>query len=332
MHLRASLGTAILLGLERGRMDAPPTTLYLMLGGECRLDCQYCMQARGAPRSDLLSRVVWPPFPLERVLGALAACEGVAERICIQMLSYPGMRDDLIELVLSLRAASGLPISVSVAPMPREGLEALREAGVSRVGISIDEASDVLFDAVRPGFGSPGGHWRALGDAMDVFGAATLHLIVGVGETDAEVIGAAARALAMRSEVALFAFTRLDDRLPFQRPTMARYRSMQVAVQLLREGVRFGSFTFDVCGTLTGIPQTPRGTSAIMTAGCPGCNRPCYNESPGGPLYNVPREPTEAEVSAARADIMSYGVAIGRGPVGKAQQARAGRDDGRHGA
>jgi biotin synthase len=34
----------------------------------------------------------------------------------------------------------------------------------------------------------------------------------------------------------------------------------------------------------------------FVTSGCPGCNRPYYNERPGGPLYNYPRQPLPEEV------------------------------------
>jgi biotin synthase len=35
---------------------------------------------------------------------------------------------------------------------------------------------------------------------------------------------------------------------------------------------------------------------AFMTTGCPGCNRPFYNERPSGPFYNYPRPLTEEEI------------------------------------
>jgi biotin synthase len=34
----------------------------------------------------------------------------------------------------------------------------------------------------------------------------------------------------------------------------------------------------------------------FLTSGCPGCNRPYYNERPGGPLYNYPRQPLPDEI------------------------------------
>ena len=36
---------------------------------------------------------------------------------------------------------------------------------------------------------------------------------------------------------------------------------------------------------------------AFQTVGCPGCNRPYYNERPSGPLYNYPRDLTMEELN-----------------------------------
>jgi len=35
--------------------------------------------------------------------------------------------------------------------------------------------------------------------------------------------------------------------------------------------------------------------SPFQTSGCPGCNRPYYNEKPSGPIYNYPRSLTREE-------------------------------------
>jgi biotin synthase len=51
-----------------------------------------------------------------------------------------------------------------------------------------------------------------------------------------------------------------------------------------------------------GIPKTQQhqiiqqGTP-FCTSGCPECNRPYYNERPGGPMYNYPRPPLPDEIN-----------------------------------
>jgi biotin synthase-related radical SAM superfamily protein len=46
---------------------------------------------------------------------------------------------------------------------------------------------------------------------------------------------------------------------------------------------------------------------AFQTSGCPDCNRPFYNERPGGPLYNYPRPLTPAEASKAITELALVG-------------------------
>jgi biotin synthase len=44
------------------------------------------------------------------------------------------------------------------------------------------------------------------------------------------------------------------------------------------------------------LQQVVETGSPFLTSGCPGCNRPYYNERPGGPLYNYPRQPLPEEI------------------------------------
>jgi biotin synthase len=62
--------------------------------------------------------------------------------------------------------------------------------------------------------------------------------------------------------------------------------------------------SFDLEGRITdfGVPSlllknVVESGIAFQTSGCPGCNRPYYNESPGGPLYNYPRKLKQNELT-----------------------------------
>jgi biotin synthase len=58
--------------------------------------------------------------------------------------------------------------------------------------------------------------------------------------------------------------------------------------------------TFDSTGRLVALGN--RGLlkgEAFETSGCADCNRPYYNEQPGGPLYNYPRPLTSEETERA---------------------------------
>jgi len=98
--IRASYGTAIAMGLIRAKLLARPTTAYLMTywPGRCSNDCAFCAQARSS-RADLekLSRVVWPAFRLEDVVGGLK--RGNFARICLQTIDYPGMIEDVFGIL-----------------------------------------------------------------------------------------------------------------------------------------------------------------------------------------------------------------------------------------
>ena len=62
--------------------------------------------------------------------------------------------------------------------------------------------------------------------------------------------------------------------------------------------------SFDDDGCLIGFGISERQLQEVIetgepfvTSGCPGCNRPYYNEKPGGPIYNYPRQPLPDEIA-----------------------------------
>jgi len=72
--IRVSIGSAIVLGLTKGIMDAEPTTTYMLTyrPEKCSANCGFCPQARmSKSRADMLSRVTWPPFPTELVISKI---------------------------------------------------------------------------------------------------------------------------------------------------------------------------------------------------------------------------------------------------------------------
>ena len=300
--IRVSYGTAIAVGLRRGKMLARPTTAYLMTywPGHCRNNCAFCVQARES-RADLekLSRITWPAFEVEEVLKALP--KGNFARICLQTIDYPGMVEDVLEL-LEAFAPLNLPVSVSITPVGRETLREFKERGVDYVGIGLDAAGERIYGEVKDSLYSWGEMWAFTRDVLDVLGPgkAFVHLIVGLGETDREMVETMARAYDMGAEVSLFAFTpvkgtRLENAKP---PSLERYRRIQLARYLLETGLAsLEDFTFDSDGNLTGFGISRERLVRLVppevfaTHGCPGCNRPYYNERPKREPYNFPARP-----------------------------------------
>lgn len=308
-QIRLSLGTAIILGLTKGKLDAKPTTAYLMTyrKGKCSANCAFCPQALSSKSSsELLSRVTWPTYQTSKALIALTDAYklGKVRRICIQALNYPDVFLHLEALVKEIKRISEIPISVSCQPLKKENLQLLKDTGVERVGIALDAATEAIFNKVK---GSGRGRlyswenqFRLFHEALKIFGKSKVstHLIVGLGETEKQIVLVIQQCFEIGVLPALFAFTPIcGTALGNQpQPSIAAYRRIQLARYLIVQGqARFGDFIFDNAGEIVGFgierqllePIISSG-KPFQTSGCPDCNRPFYNEKPSGPLYNYP--------------------------------------------
>ncbi len=311
--IRVSEASGALLGLWSRKLSAKPTTCYLMtyLEGKCSANCLFCPQSRSSVSdSDKLSRVSWPECDFEVFEKHFSENQEKFKRICIQALNYPGVVEDLCEVAFSLKEISGIPLSVSCQPLVKDDMKKLKKKGVDRLGIPIDGATPEVFDSIKGR--SAGGPYRwersieALEKAVEVFdGEVSTHLIVGLGESDEEMLKRIQFFKKRGVEVALFAFTPikgsvLEDK---KKPTIDRYRRIQLAKYLIEEGlVNFNDMSFEN-GNLTsfGFSSNVLRESIIsgdpfLTSGCPGCNRPYYNETPLGPVYNFPEEPSSEDL------------------------------------
>lgn len=313
--IRVSVGTAIVFGITEGKLDAEPTTAYLMTYrmGKCTANCGFCSQARASKSSaELLSRVTWPTFPTPTVLKALAekAKQEKIKCVCIQALNYPEVFGHLEALVKEIKKGSAVPVSVSCQPLNKTNIQRLAQAGFDRLGIALDAATEAIFDKVK---GAGGAYtWQnqftQLNEAITVFGKGNVstHVIVGLGETEKEATEVIQRCVDMGVLPALFAFTpirgtALEGELP---PKLESYRRVQLARYLIVHGkTRTEKMKFDKEGKITGfgvaseaLETEVEGGLPFRTSGCPGCNRPYYNEKPGGPLYNYPMPPSKIEI------------------------------------
>lgn len=320
-NIRISTGSAVVLNLSRGRLDAKPTTIYLLTfrNEKCSANCGFCPQARESrSRADMLSRVTWPIFPTREVVDGIerATRDDAIKRVCIQTLNYPEVFNDILLLVREIKSRSILPISVSSQPLSPERLKALLEAGVNRVSIALDAATENLFNKVKgQNIGGPY-RWerqrKALNEAVRVFGEGSVstHLIVGLGETEKELCQTIQWCVDSGVYPGLFAFTpipgtALENNPP---PSLGHYRRVQVAHYLItRREIRLENMEFDDSDRVTnfGISKKQLGKvietgEPFLTSGCLGCNRPYYNERPGGPLYNYPRQPQFEEIAEAK--------------------------------
>jgi biotin synthase len=315
--IRVSIGSAIVIGLINGRLDAKPTTAYLMTykRGKCTANCSFCPQAKGSQgKADMLSRISWPIFPAEKVLKglALAAAEGSIKRVCIQALNYPYVFSHILAIVKAAKQRVNIPISISCQPLIIENLRLLAEAGVERVGIPIDAATEELFNKIKGAEAGGPYRWenqfKLLSEAVNIFGKGKVstHLIVGLGETEEEMVKTIQECVDMGVLPALFAFTPISGTLleKHAQPQLPSYRRIQVARYLIVNGIaRSENMTFNKEGMIEDfgveketIMKIVRSGAPFLTSGCPNCNRPYYNEKPRGPIYNYPRKLTEKEL------------------------------------
>ncbi len=322
--IRISIGSAIVLGLMRGRLDAAPTTVYLLTyqSGKCSANCGFCSQARTSRgKADMLSRVSWPLFSTEQVFHRMERIDrrDPIKRVCIQALNYPTALEDVLNLAREIKSRVRAPISVSCQPLDQRQMKKLFEVGVDRVSIALDTATKELFDRVK---GTLAGgpyvweeHCRALKDAVQTFGdgSVSTHLIAGLGESEREIIRTIQWCVDMGVYPSLFAFTPIPGTAleKQSQPSLKYYRRLQIAHFLITRGkTRYENMKFSEDNDLTdfGVPEALvwrliKTGRPFLTSGCPDCNRPYYNEKPGGPIYNYPRQPSKEEITKIEKEI-----------------------------
>jgi biotin synthase len=285
-----------------------------MIGEECVGACRFCAQARDSQAgSKYLSRIVWPEFDLETVLDAFRSRETPIKRVCFQTLRDPNLITDLLTAVDQIHKVTDLPISICINPVDRQTLVRLKQAGVDRVGVGLDCATRETFEIIKPGFSWSRYH-RFIDDIVDVFETGSVHLIVGLGDSDEAIIRKIQAFHDRRCYVALFAYTPVrGTHLDLPQPDVGRYRALQLARDLItRDRAQFADMQFDD-GRLVSIDvsrdlleQAIEGGRPFRTSGCPNCNRPLYNERPGGTMYNYPAHLQAEERALAREELEAY--------------------------
>lgn len=321
--IRVSIGSAVVLGLMKGMLDAEPTTIYLLtyVSGRCLANCAFCPQARDSSgRADMLSRIVWPVFQTEDVIRrvGIAFKSRRIRRVCIQTLNYPNVFEDVTCLVQTIRTYSDIPISVSSQPLKREEMRTLARLGVNRVSIALDAATMELFDKIK-GREREGPylwqvHLETLEEAVKVFGrnSVTTHLIVGLGEKEEDIVRMIQWCVDKGVYPSLFAFTPIRGTAMANRPrpSISSYRRIQLAQYLITNLIsRYEDMMFnnesiiDYGVSKRHLQRIIETGEPFRTSGCPGCNRPYYNESPLGPIYNYPKKPRPEDIEKIKKEI-----------------------------
>ncbi len=315
-YVKVAFGTGAVLGLWRGQLASPPTTAHFLTYYEnrCSANCKFCPQARESTSGlQMLSRVLWPRFEFEKVLVALGNNLDEFKRVCVQAVNYPRIVEELCEIIGRIKNVCDLPISVSCQPLGANDMKKLADSGAERVSVALDAATPELFDKIKGDGYTWDGHIEALDNAKAIFGdRVSTHLIVGLGETEEEM----ARTIQFLHDrgiaIGLFAFTPVTGTPLSSRPKpdVASYRRIQLARFLIvndmsrAERTRFESGRIvDLGAEKDLLGRAIASGEPFLTSGCPDCNRPFYNESPRGPVYNYPRKLTSKEITVIQGQI-----------------------------
>jgi biotin synthase-related radical SAM superfamily protein len=311
--VRASSGTQAVLGMELMFMDAPPTTAYLQIYStkHCLANCLFCSQARDS-QGELkhIARGQYLPADLNEVVRRLGIAfeKKYVYRVCIQTAMYPDMWEDTVYLIRRIKNTCNIPISVSVFPLDDAKYHTLQELGVDHLVIPLDAATPELFYQIK-GAGAQGPfswdvHMDGLIRAATLFPHAGTHIIVGMGETDQDVIELIGRLYKKGIQSALFAYTPLSGTSwTGAKPDIRHYRRVQLAAYLIRKDiVHCNDLKFEN-GVVTyfglnrpDLEAIIRQGEAFLTTGCPHCNRPYATET-HDPVYNYPLLPDQSEIT-----------------------------------
>jgi len=308
-EVRVAFGTGVVLGLWRGQIIAPPTVAHFLTyyDGRCRANCKFCPQARESTADlKMLSRVSWPKFDLSKVIAALGQNSEKFQRVCVQAVNYPGVVDDICELVAGVKSVCDLPVTVSCQPLTTEDMSRLVDAGVDRVSVALDAATPEIFSQIKDSGYSWEGHLKALENAKPIFGdKVSTHLIVGLGEREEDLVRTIQFLHDRRVTIGLFAFTPIAG-TPLSkqpRPDVNSYRRIQLARFLIVKNLSSADQMSFKEGRIASfgvsddtMNKTVESGEPFGASGCPGCSRPFYNESPRGPFYNYPLKPKRNDV------------------------------------
>ena len=338
-YVQMSTAAAITLGIMAGRMHRCGCTrclnLLLTYPEGCRANCAYCGLARHreaerdyADRNFI--RVNWPAVPLEEVIDKVAR-DGAAtpfHRMCISMITHPRSDADTVTVLKQWSARidpATLPVSILSNPttMTREDVKRLRDLGADIFTVSLDAATPEIFDRTRgKGVQSPhtwAHYWEILMAARDIFGPQKFgaHIIVGMGETERDVLLLVQRLVDLGGHSHMFCFFPEKGSLMDHLPATPRdqWRRVQLARYLIDyRSARVESMSFDSAGRVTGygIAQSELESVigegvAFRTSGCPGkfrddvsaCDRP-YGDSPPSNIASFPFQPNRHDLRKIR--------------------------------
>ncbi|KYC45058.1 MAG: biotin synthase [Candidatus Methanofastidiosum methylothiophilum] len=284
MNVLFSLGSAVKLGLKKGTPLVDQRTCYLMMEGQCNAGCLFCIRPKEESK---LSRLPWYSSDLVKSIPYI---ESNFERVCIQSVNRDNFIFDLKEIISKF--SNKIPISASLSLKHYDEIELLH-GNVDKIGIGLDCVRKDIFKKIKPYY-SWNKTWKGLKKASEIFGDFNVvcHLISGLGETEEDMVKTFHKLFGLRIYPSLFALTPIKGTVYEQlsSPDILSYRRVQLAHYLITSDIKSSEdFTFNNGKIVYEIEDFSYLQEDIfITRGCPSCDRPFYNESPKGNIYNFP--------------------------------------------
>ena len=272
-YVQLSNAAAITLGIMGGRMYGCECTrclnLLLTYPEGCRANCAYCGLARHreaerdyADRNFI--RVDWPAVPMADIIDIVAKDPEASpfHRMCISMITHPRSEEDTFTVLKQWTDRidpDAIPVSILSNPttMTRDDVQKCKDLGADIFTVALDAATPDLFDRTRgKGVQSPHKwrkYWDTLLEARDVFGPEKFgaHIIVGMGETEYEVLNLIQELVDLGGHSHMFCFYPEEGSLMDHLPATPRdqWRRVQLARYLIDyRGVRVRAGGCHRCG------------------------------------------------------------------------------------
>jgi len=338
-YVQLSTAAAITLGIMGGRMHGCECTrclnLLLTYPEGCRANCAYCGLARHreadrdyADRNFI--RVDWPAVPMADIIDIVAGdpASSPFHRMCISMITHPRSEADTFAVLgqwTDRIDPDAIPVSILSNPttMTRDDVQRCRDLGADIFTVALDAATPELFDRTRgKGVQSPhkwSRYWEIMLEARDIFGPQKFgaHIIVGMGETEYEVLNVVQEIVDLGGHSHMFCFFPEQGSLMDHLPATPRdqWRRVQLARYLIDyRGVRVTQMRFDELGRVSdyGVSDSELADIidqgiAFRTSGCPGkfqddisaCDRP-YGDSPPSDIASYPFQPKKSDLKRIR--------------------------------
>ncbi len=338
-YVQLSTAAAITLGIMPGNMYRCECTrclnILLTYPEGCRANCAYCGLARHreadrdyADRNFI--RVDWPSVPMAQIAETVGRAPEASpfHRMCISMITHPKSDADTVAVLKTWTDhvdPDAIPISILSNPttMQRSDVQTLRDMGSDIFTVALDAATPELFDRTRgKGVQSPHNwkkYWEILEDARDIFGPKKFgaHIIVGMGETEAEILHLVQQLVDMGGHSHMFCFYPEEGSLMDHLPATPRdqWRRVQLARYLIDYcDVRVDQMKFDEEGRVRDFGMSGAELDIIIdagiafrTSGCPGkfaddisaCDRP-YGDSPPSDIASYPFQPADGDLRRIR--------------------------------